>query len=485
MSVLGTLPTSKIQNKVNPLVVLRIIQVLVLLVVLAGSYGIYLVMTAYNELETLTDTLGTTAIYTDAQRLVNSSIGWWNSEQKTEKLNTLKRASKLTDVIAINRSIELDQQQAQLYLDSVQMPYVHFLHHFLMPPLNIWKNKFTNKIDDTLVWQKYLQENTYLDVNLIGSWTDFFKDIGEDSPKNEIRSISIGDISEQKGTFTITMNVDFVAQNKRAFLLLIDKLSTTSNKENLWLLNEFFFHLWMVLKDRDFGWTGSAATWWVVMQTNTWDVIIWQELYKWVRDPNSRYITEKEIVTAMRRFVNCEATEDAERCYFRFREKIRNLPAIAYTLWLPNTNKVVELRKFMQKLPPVINLKSFWFSRINAATAREQDRWYEWSIALEVYGKSMSDDEVNEIATYLWSLCLKDGIAMSPAAAMNQVDNTIKQSNQIWWFSNEKSKQFADLKLTMQNIERGMWNLPWFKRTVKYFELYRMLQDNKLCVTKN
>jgi hypothetical protein len=75
MSVLGTLPTAKIQNKVNPLVVLRIIQVLVLLVVLAGSYGIYLVMTAYNELETLTDTLGTTAIYADAQRLVNSSIG--------------------------------------------------------------------------------------------------------------------------------------------------------------------------------------------------------------------------------------------------------------------------------------------------------------------------------------------------------------------------------------------------------------------------
>jgi hypothetical protein len=234
MSVLGTLPTSKIKNKINPLVVLRIIQVVILLVILLGSYGVYVVTTAYRDLESLTATLWTTAIYKDAQRLVNSSIWWGNSEQKNEKLNTIKKAGKLTDVIAINRDIELDQQKAQLYLDSVQMPYVNFLHHFLMPPLNIWKNKFTNKIDDTLVWQKYLQNNTYLDVNLIGTWTDFFKDIGDDSPKNEIRSISIGDIAESRGTFTITMNVDFVAENKRAFLLLIDKLSTTSNKENLW-----------------------------------------------------------------------------------------------------------------------------------------------------------------------------------------------------------------------------------------------------------
>lgn len=485
MSVLGTLPTSKIKNKINPLVVLRILQVLVLLVFLVGSYGIFVVISAYNELETLTDTLGNTSIYTDAQRLVNSSIGWSNSEQKNEKLNVIKRANKLTDIIAINKSIELEQQQAQLYLDSVQMPYINFLHHFLMPPLNIWKNKFTNKIDDTLVWQKYLQENNYLDVNLIGTWTDFFKDIWEDSPKNEIRSISIGDIAEQRGTFTITMNVDFVAQNKRAFLLLIDKLSTTSNKENLWLLNEFFFHLWMVLKDRDFWWLDSTTTWWVVLQMNTWDAVVWQQLYSWVKDSSSKYVTEKEIIIAMRRFVNCEATEDAERCYFRFREKIRNLPSIAYTLWIPNTNKVYELRKFMQKIPPVINLQSFWFTRLNATTAREQDRWYEWSISLEVYGKSMGDDEVNEIAAYLWSLCLKDWIAMTPAAAMNQVDNTIKQSNQIWGFSNEKSKQFADLKASMQKIEREIWWLPWFKRTVKYFELYRMLQDNKLCVTKN
>jgi hypothetical protein len=39
------------------------------------------------------------------------------------------------------------------------------------------------------------------------------------------------------------ITVSFVANSKRAFLLLADKLSMTSNKENISLINEFFYYL--------------------------------------------------------------------------------------------------------------------------------------------------------------------------------------------------------------------------------------------------
>jgi len=56
--------------------------------------------------------------------------------------------------------------------------------------------------------------------------------------------MSIGDFTEDKnGFFSMPITVSFVANSKRAFLLLADKLSMTSNKENISLINEFFYYL--------------------------------------------------------------------------------------------------------------------------------------------------------------------------------------------------------------------------------------------------
>jgi hypothetical protein len=56
--------------------------------------------------------------------------------------------------------------------------------------------------------------------------------------------MKIGDfVEDDKGFFNMPITVSFVANSKRAFLLLADKLSMTSNKENISLLNEFFYYL--------------------------------------------------------------------------------------------------------------------------------------------------------------------------------------------------------------------------------------------------
>ena len=56
--------------------------------------------------------------------------------------------------------------------------------------------------------------------------------------------MKIGDfVEDSSGYFSMPITVSFTANSKRAFLLLVDKLSMTSNKENVSLINEFFYYL--------------------------------------------------------------------------------------------------------------------------------------------------------------------------------------------------------------------------------------------------
>ena len=79
--------------------------------------------------------------------------------------------------------------------------------------------------------------------------SDFFKNLGDNNESNEIVDLAIGNIAEDtKGFFSMPITVSFEASSKRAFLLLADKLSMTSNKENISLINEFFYYLWGEIK---------------------------------------------------------------------------------------------------------------------------------------------------------------------------------------------------------------------------------------------
>lgn len=484
MAVLGTLPTKK-KISVNPVVVLRVVQSLCLVILIAWIYGLFIVIWKYKELEPLTKTLHSTSIYPIAKNSVRSGISTVSSDQKNQFLKSLTQKEDLMDVVEMNKIADTQYTQTQAYIDSIQTPYEDLLHYLLMPPLNIWKNRFTGKIDDTLIGQKYLEDNTYLDVNLIGKRTDFFKDIWKDSPKNEIKNINIWEIIEDKtnNTFSISIDLNFVAQTKRSFLLLVDKLSTTSNKENLWLMNEFFFNLWTVLKDRDTGGTWSVTSWWVVSATSGIDAQIWVNIYKRIIDPTSTYIQDQDVVRTIRRFANCE-TADMQLCYFKFREKIRNLPSIAYTVWVPSNNRVNELRTFLQNIPPLMNVKWFTFRKMSATNSKEENKGYEWSLTVEAYGKSMTQSDIDEISAYLWSVCLSDSSPLSPGWALNQLERTIKQATQISQFSNAKSKQLNDLRDSINDINVQFGWLSWLKQVVKLFELYRMLLDNWLCTAK-
>jgi hypothetical protein len=50
-------------------------------------------------------------------------------------------------------------------------------------------------------------------------------------------------MEENPEYFYTPITISFSSPNKRSFLLFVNKLSTTSNQNNISLLNEFFFYL--------------------------------------------------------------------------------------------------------------------------------------------------------------------------------------------------------------------------------------------------
>ncbi len=480
MVTIGILPERK-KHGISPQKVLLIVQVLVWLGVVTLLAGLYFIVDRYLDLQKKAEQLRQISIYSDAKKWV----------QQQQFLKELDQKEKIDDVIKMYSDIQSQYDLTAKYYDGLQKPYTHFLQDFLLPPLNIWQDKYTGKIIDDLVWQKYLEMNNYLDVNLISQWTDFFKNIGKDSPKNDIKSITVGAITEQDGgIFIMPIDVNFVAQTKRSFLLLVDKLSMTSNRQNISLLNEFFFHLWTVVKEKTNGvgeMTTLATTWdqtpLPVQNGTVSDQDIGKNMFAWVKDTDSTYVSEEDIVAAVKRTANCDA-EEVSVCYFKFREKMRSLPALAYTVGMQNSNKVRELRQFLTNLPPMINVKSFTFQKqTTASSIQDGGRWYEGKLQIEVYGKSMTTDDVNQIASYLWSKCTNN-IPLDPEVAIGQLEQTIKQATSVTQISNEKSKQLSDLRTTFTEISKTYWWLPWFKKATKLFEIYRMLSENRLCIQK-
>ncbi len=482
MVTIGVLP-ERIKRGVSPKKALLVVQILVWMGMVFAIIGLFLIISRYIALQKQANTLSDISMYSK----VKSSI------TQQQFLTELEQKNTIDDVIKMYGDIQNQTALTTAYYDGLQKPYTYFLQYFLLPPLNIWKDKYTGQINDNLVGQQYLAQNNYLDVNLISQWTDFFKNIGNDSPKNDIKSITVGDIMEKDGgIFTMNIDVNFVAQTKRSFLLLVDKLSMTSNRQNISLLNEFFFHLWAVVKEKTNGVgelatlgasgevTGVAPT---VNAGSLTDEDLGKNMYAWATDENNTYVSDADIVEAIKRTANCDA-EDLPVCYFKFREKMRSLPALAYSVGLQGSNKVKELRLFLKNLPPMINVQSFTFQKQSiAAAVQEGWRGYEGNLQIQVYGKSMTADDVNQIATYLGEKC-SNNTPLNPQVAIAQLDQTIKQATSVTQITNEKSKQLADLRNAFSNINSTYDGLPGFKKAVKLFEVYRMLSENRLCIQK-
>lgn len=397
-----------------------------------------------------------------------------------------QEAKTLSDVITTYQDILSEKTMSIEYFANLQKPYEHALQYILFPSMNIWKNRYSDAIDTSIIGQQYLEKNPYVDNNLISTWTDFFRDIGRNTQYNEINDITIGTISEnENGSFTLPIDVSFSSSNKRSFLMLVDKLSITSNRGNISLINEFLYNLWEQLKQQQIALSGSMLSGDIAAApvSGTIDDQIGKGMYERLYTTgNANFVTEEIVDKAVLQTVGCSENSQ-DFCYFKFREKFRSIPLLAYNLGFSGSNNALQLRAFLRYLPPVINVKQFSFEKKSAGVLSTSDQ-YVGKIRIEVFGRAISEKELGEIALAIGKKCFVADKAMSPDSAIQYLQENTKQFGDIARLSNEKSKDLADLSLLFTQIKVGYDKLPRYKKAVKLFELYRMLDDTGLCGTQ-
>lgn len=402
--------------------------------------------------------------------------------------NFIQNANTLYDLVEEKSRTQEDLLAYKDYLQASQTPYDYLLQYIYLPSLNIWSNPYTQQIDIELMGLQYLEKNPYNDITLLQRRSDFFRNVWENNESNEVSDIDIGNIVEDSNWyFNIPITVSFVANSKRAFLLLVDKLSMTSNRDNISLLNEFFYYLWAEVKkskqneikeltetyQKIDGFTSESMT----------DKVIGYHLYQWIYHNETNKLIDKSVLEAtIKSIVSC-ADQSDEVCYYQFREKYRNIPTFGYMITSSmQGDPALSLKKFLLTLPPVFSLKEFTFDKAKALlTTEPQATKYKGRVTIWVYGKGISSIEKDAIAKVLGDKCFGNNQNISTSVAIERVAEGIDKIADIDRIDKSQSDKLRELKYTLEKIQSEYDTLTPYKQTVRLFEIYRMLSDVGLC----
>ena len=428
-------------------------------------------------LKTITDTKNLNAQAENLYDLKNydTSIIDKNIHLKNETTNF----KKINELIEYNLSIQETTKKYDEYLAWIQASYDNFLKYLFLPSLNIRKDDFLWKINDDYIWEKFLENNPYNDIDLIDKRSNFIKNVWFNNEYNEIDNIEIWEINEEWNNFFIPIKVSYRSNSYRSFLLLIEKLSTTSNQKSISLINELVYNIWEIIKE-------DKATEISDIQQEypefSKDKIIWYNLYQRVKDQSDNTLVTDEIIhKAIKQIAQCE-NESEEYCYYKFRNKYRNIPSLAYTIWINwNDNYTEDLRKFLQEMPQIIKIINFvyeWEQGVTDLTNRKTKQ-YVWTVEFRIYWEWIQDEEVTEIQQILWEKCIwKD---LTPESALEKIESNITNlwnSANIDTYSTIRLMELRTLITNIWNIYKDLGN---YKKVIKTFEIYRMLNEWNVC----
>ena len=418
--------------------------------------------------------------------------------------------NKVDWMIAIYDDIQETIDQREIFQQQQKSYYGVLLQNLYLPSLNVWKDPYTKNFDMSIIWQKYLETDKSQDLYLIQYWSDFIKYVWNDADYNTVESISIWDKEEMEWTdfFYTPISITFKSPNKRSFLLLVNKLSMTSNSNNIALINEFFFYLLEAIKEKktkeinslmreyrpafssSSNRTGPSDLKNLTEDevTNYQDQVIWYNLYQWINyswtgKNTNPLIDDALIAMAVKKNANCDpAISDAE-CFYNFRDKYRNIPYLAYTVWLEKQeNRTLWLLNFLQDLPSIITITDFWFEKFsNSSFLNNEQEQYEWNVSFYSYWRNITQDDLNETASSLWKLCFGSASeqVISPDVALTRINNTIAS---LWWDDkNRNVSSLWELQWIFTNIVSEYDGLSNYNKMVKLFEIWRMMNDANLC----
>ncbi len=357
------------------------------------------------------------------------------------------------------------------YLDSLQAPYTTMLQHILLPSLFIWKDPYTGELDTTIVGRKFIEENPFTDTALIQYWSDFFRNVGDWTDYIVIKDMKLWDMKEWEEQFTIPVTVSFVAPTKRAFLLLVDKLSLTSQESTISLINQFFYHLRSAIKQDPLVEEKAAD--------QDTDSYVGQYIYQWAfaDGPNS-LVTTGTLLQAVQDTAQCQLL-NIQTCLYTFRNTYRSIPQLAYGIGLDiNTQSIQALRRFIQELPPLITIADFNFQKTPTRAGTQSQ--YEGSVVINMYGRSVKDNDVDQVAFTLGDQCLGNNIFLSPQTALDTIDAYLRRVSDSQ-LAQQQSTQLLQLRRIVDENKTQFDTLTNYNKVIKLFELEKMLSDTGIC----
>jgi len=98
---------------------------------------------------------------------------------------------------------------------------------------------------------------------------------------------------------------------------------------------------------------------------------------------------------------------------------------------------------------------------------------------MSIYGKDMTEQDVSDISELLWNKCL--WTPLSTDAATKKINNTLINIWNITQVNTTNTANLRELQDILKKISKSYNNLSNYKKTIKLFEIYRMLQDWNLC----
>ena len=407
------------------------------------------------------------------------------NKEETEKYQ--KDLTTIKDLLELDTTVTESLKEYETLQSNQNMYYKSFFHHLYFPSLNIWKNPFTEDIDITIMGEKYLNTDQFQDIPLIQYWSDFIKNMGNDFESNEITNIEIGDIEEISDEyFDIPITIEFTSPNKRSFLFLIDKLSTTSNKANISLLNEFFFYLIKNIQTQKKEEIKKLKEQYKEIFSNNVNdtTIIGYHLYQRIQNGEENILVDDNLInTTIKQNIFCDDKTSDNECFYYFREKYRNIPQLAYTIGMKDKkNKAKELKDFLQNLPPVISITNFNFNKNKKNNSIiDTTTNYEWTFRIKAYGRTISSTEIEEIAKELWEMCFKKDESLNISLAIEKVNQTLYQMRESITLTSDVLTNLEELVEILQRSEEEYKGLSNYKKAIKLFEVFRMLSDANIC----
>ena len=436
------------------------------------AYGIIQIVSQSSTLEQTTNNL---------DKVENYNLQTLQDNRDTKTISTT--VANIGDLLDTNKNIKEEITRYQDHKKELQSSYSNFLQYFLVPKLNIRKEAYTDKINLDLIGGNFLDNNPFNDINLYQKWSNFFEST-EKNQVNVIEDLEIGDITEADyGLYSIKLSFSFITPSKNALLFLADKISMTSDKENISLLGEFVYYLRQQIKaDKKDEITKLKADVANKDLNGDEDKIIGKTLYNWVfKDIDTKLIDEKTINKAVKNVMEC-GSEQEEECFYKFRDKYRNIAELAYTIWsTTNTNKTDDLKLFLKNLPPLMAVQKFTFDKIDNPEILDSSIKYEGKVELQIYGQNISNDEMSEIWRELGKKCFGKNQELNTTVALNAINKSGITSNGD--NSNANNPNIIELKTLLENQDKEKWQINNYKKTIRLFETYRMLNEGGFCTT--